>query len=354
MREHPGRPPRPVPRSTPQRRQTPQPEVPLCTLRPRMVFSSVTFLFFSCRPSSAAYYLVPRRGRNALLLLASLLFYTWGAGAIVFVAGRLDRGELRARARRSSGADAGRSRGAPGSPLAVGVVVNVGLLGWFKYANFGVATLERVLGALGAAALPWAAILLPIGISFYTFQALSYLDRRLPRQGPPPAHPVDFALYIAFFPQLVAGPIVRFHEIRDQLVERRETRRRVRGRRLPVRSSAWQEDADRRHARAGRRRRVRDAGRRALDTAPRVDRRRRVHDPALLRLLRLLGHGPRARADVRVSGCRELRPAVRLALDHRVLAALAHVAVALVPRLPLHPARRQPRVARASRRTATW
>ena len=71
--------------------------------------------------------------------------------------------------------------------------------------------------------LPWAEILLPIGISFFTFHALSYLVDIYRGAARHLARPVDFALYIAFFPQLIAGPIVRFHEIRDQLVERTET-----------------------------------------------------------------------------------------------------------------------------------
>jgi alginate O-acetyltransferase complex protein AlgI len=107
--------------------------------------------------------------------------------------------------------------------LAIGVVLNVGLLGWFKYANFAVATWNGAIAAAGMPAMPWANILLPIGISFYTFHALSYLIDIYRGSARHLVQPVDFALYIAFFPQLVAGPIVRFHEIRDQLVTRRET-----------------------------------------------------------------------------------------------------------------------------------
>jgi alginate O-acetyltransferase complex protein AlgI len=98
------------------------------------------------------------------------------------------------------------------------------LLGWFKYANFGVTTANELLGAAGIPAMPWAAILLPIGISFYTFHALSYLVDIYRGAARHLVAPVDFALYISFFPQLIAGPIVRFHEIRDQLVSRRETK----------------------------------------------------------------------------------------------------------------------------------
>ena len=102
-----------------------------------------------------------------------------------------------------------------------------------------------------------------------------------------------------------------------------------------------QEGRHRRHDRADRRRRVRDV-RRRHDDGDRLGRRAGLHGAALLRLLRLLGHGDRPRADDRLPAAGELRPAVLGGVDHRLLAALAHVAVALVPRLRLHPARRQP------------
>jgi alginate O-acetyltransferase complex protein AlgI len=187
-----------------------------------MVFSSVTFLFFFLPAVLIGYYLVPRRARNALLVLASLAFYVWGAGWIVLVLvasiglnGLFGLGVERAM-------DGGRRRHAQ-AILAVAVVLNVGLLAWFKYANFTVDTLDGVLAVAGGGGLAWIDILLPIGISFYTFHSLSYLIDIYRGTARHLASPIDFALYITFFPQLVAGPIVRFHEIRDQLVRRTET-----------------------------------------------------------------------------------------------------------------------------------
>ena len=187
-----------------------------------MVFSSVTFLFFFLPTVLIAYYLTPRRWRNALLVAASLVFYTWGAGWIVLVLvvsialnGLFGLGIERA-------GDAGR-RGRAQAILAVAVIMNVALLAWFKYANFGVDTLNGVLGATGTSPLPWAHILLPIGISFYTFHSLSYLIDIYRGTARHLSSPIDFALYITFFPQLVAGPIVRFHEIRAQLIQRTES-----------------------------------------------------------------------------------------------------------------------------------
>jgi len=187
-----------------------------------VVFSSVTFLFFFLPAVLGAYYLVPRRARNAVLVLASLAFYTWGAGwiVVVLIASIALNSVFGLSVERAM--DSGRERRAR-AVLALAVVMNVALLAWFKYANFTVETLNGVMGAVGADALPWADILLPIGISFYTFHSLSYLVDIYRGTARHLVHPVDFALYITFFPQLIAGPIVRFHEIRDQLVERTET-----------------------------------------------------------------------------------------------------------------------------------
>jgi alginate O-acetyltransferase complex protein AlgI len=187
-----------------------------------MVFSSITFLFLFLPATLVAYHLLPRVARNAFLVAVSLFFYTWGAGWVVLVliasiawnyviGGRLERcidRDDRAAARRY---------------LAIGVVVNVAALVWFKYVNFGVDQADVILDWLGLPAIPWSDVLLPIGISFYTFHSLSFLIDVYRGTARHLVNPIDFALYIAFFPQLIAGPIVRFHEIRDQLVRRTET-----------------------------------------------------------------------------------------------------------------------------------
>ena len=187
-----------------------------------MVFSSVTFLFAFLPVILIAYHLAPRRMRNGFLALASLGFYAWGAGAFVIgLLGSMAANYVVGR-RIGRAVDAGDRRAATRA-LAVGVVVNVALLAVFKYANFAIATWNGALHTAGLPTVPWAEIALPIGISFFTFHSLSYLidiHRGTARQFD---SPLDFALYIAFFPQLIAGPIVRFHEIRDQLVARRET-----------------------------------------------------------------------------------------------------------------------------------
>ena len=187
-----------------------------------MVFSSDTFLFFFLPAVLLVYFVVPRSARNLVLLLFSLAFYVWGAGWIVFilVGSILVNYELGLRIEREM--EAGRR---PRAKLILGaaVVLNAGLLAWFKYANFGVGSWNGLLASLGFTPMPWAPVLLPIGISFYTFHSLSYLIDVFRGVARHLESRIDFALYITFFPQLVAGPIVRFHEIRDQIVRRRET-----------------------------------------------------------------------------------------------------------------------------------
>jgi alginate O-acetyltransferase complex protein AlgI len=187
-----------------------------------MVFSSVSFLFLFLPAVLAAYYVAPRRLRNFVLVVASLVFYTWGAGAFVFALLASVGVNYVVGLRMERAIDRDDRRVAQGL-LAIGILVDVGLLIVFKYANFGVATWNGALAAFGIGALPWAAIILPIGISFYTFHALSYLMDIFRGTARHLVSPIDFFLYITFFPQLIAGPIVRFHEIRDQLIARLET-----------------------------------------------------------------------------------------------------------------------------------
>lgn len=184
-----------------------------------MVFSSTAFLFLFLPAVLGLYWVTPGRLKNALLLLASLIFYTWGGGAFVllllaaialnYLAGRLigwaREGERRAGARLG---------------LALAVTVNLALLGCFKYANFVVHQLNSLGSRLGLGTIAWVEVALPIGISFFTFHSMSYVIDVYRGRTRRFANPIDFALYVALFPQLIAGPIVRFHEISDQLRER--------------------------------------------------------------------------------------------------------------------------------------
>ncbi len=184
-----------------------------------MVFSSPLFLFAFLPLCLALYYVLPARARNGVLLAFSLLFYAWGeleycVVMLASIAGNHWCGALVARAQGTR-----RNR-----ILVVGLVINLVLLGVFKYAGWLVRELSGLALALGAAPPDsWTKleVHLPIGISFFTFQAMSYLIDVARREAEPQKRLTDFALYVALFPQLVAGPIVRYSDVARQLVKRR-------------------------------------------------------------------------------------------------------------------------------------
>lgn len=185
-----------------------------------MLFSSTVFLYAFLPLCLVLYYLAPRGMRNAVLLAFSLLFYAWGEASyaalmVLSIAGNYVAGQAVARAATPS---------AKRRALVVGVALNLGLLGVFKYAGWLVREIYAIASAAGIG-LPeaWAnfEVHLPIGISFFTFQAMSYLIDVSRGDAAPQRRAVDFALYIALFPQLVAGPIVRYSDVARQLVQRR-------------------------------------------------------------------------------------------------------------------------------------
>jgi alginate O-acetyltransferase complex protein AlgI len=183
-----------------------------------MVFSSITFLFYFLPIFLAAYFLTPTiQGKNIVTLLFSLVFYAWGEPRFVtilmlsiafnFCAGLL------------IDAQEGSSRR---WALAVAIAGNLLLLGIFKYANFITANLTNLLQPLGAPSFA-TSIALPLGISFFTFHCLSYIIDVYRRRFRANRNPIDIALYISLFPQLVAGPIVRYKTVARQLDARRFT-----------------------------------------------------------------------------------------------------------------------------------
>jgi len=182
-----------------------------------MVFSSSLFLLYFLPAFLIAYYLIPRRLRNLFTLLASIFFYAWGApdfifivlGSIVvdyYIVDLMHKSTLE-KARRIL--------------LGASVVLNVGMLAYFKYANFMVENFNEILGWFGVESVAWTAVALPIGISFFTFQKLTYSVDVYRNVHTPLRRLTDYAMYILMFPQLIAGPIVRFNEIADQIENRR-------------------------------------------------------------------------------------------------------------------------------------
>ena len=183
-----------------------------------MVFSSLLFIFIYLVVTLALYYAVPNRVyRNVILCVLSLIFYGWGEPSFVllmvfsiafnWLAGLLV-GKYRNNKKRCK------------AVLVASVVLNLALLGVFKYTGFVVDTLKAVFPFMRSYATP--IIPLPIGISFYTFQAMSYVIDVYRNDTSVQKNPVYFGTYVALFPQLIAGPIVRYRDIADQLENRHE------------------------------------------------------------------------------------------------------------------------------------
>jgi len=182
-----------------------------------MVFSSALFLFYFLPIFLLAYLLTPVRYKNTSALLGSLLFYLWGSPSFFpLLIGTVVIDYYLGKNIYSTTHVIRRKR-----LLALGVVMNVGLLAYFKYANFFVDNLNVLSQQFGWGVLPWAEVILPVGISFFTFQKLSYLIDLYYGKATPLKRLDDYMLYILLFPQLIAGPIIRFQEIAAQLRDRR-------------------------------------------------------------------------------------------------------------------------------------
>lgn len=184
-----------------------------------MVFSSITFLFYFLPVFLFLYYLADRKYKNGLLLAFSVLFYSWGAPKFVFVlvASTIIDFYLVQWMHQCKQLQLKKWL------LITSIALNVGLLAFFKYANFFVENLNEILTALDVTNLTWTAIALPIGISFYTFQTLTYSIDVYRGVHAPLQRVRDYVMYIMMFPQLIAGPIVRFNQIADQIENRKAT-----------------------------------------------------------------------------------------------------------------------------------
>ena len=176
-----------------------------------MVFSSLIFLYVFLPAVLLLYYLMPRRGRNAVLLFFSIVFYAWGEP--VYVLGIIASVVINFLF--GLALDKHKSK----LLLAVNIIINLGFLGVFKYTGFIIGTIDKIFGA----DIITPEIALPIGISFYTFQALSYTIDVYRGKVAAGKNIIDFGAYITMFPQLIAGPIVRYKTIERELRTRRET-----------------------------------------------------------------------------------------------------------------------------------
>lgn len=181
-----------------------------------MVFSSLVFMFAYLPITLLAYYLVPRQGRNIFLFIVNLIFYGWGEPKLVllmvfniffnYIGGWLvDKYRADAKKKKLF--------------LILTCVLDIGILAVFKYTGM----ITETLNMLPFLNIPELQISLPIGISFYTFQTMSYVIDVYRDDAPVSKNFINFGTYVALFPQLIAGPIVRYRDVAEQLVNRRET-----------------------------------------------------------------------------------------------------------------------------------
>jgi alginate O-acetyltransferase complex protein AlgI len=175
-----------------------------------MVFSSIVFLFFFLPLVLALYFLSPNiKVKNGVLLVFSLLFYAWGEGELVLL--------MVLSALFNYGVALWIERRRSGLPLVIGICVNVLALVYFKYVGFLVGSIDQLLGTHWNNGIH---IHLPLGISFFTFHALSYIIDVHRQQTKARRNPLDVMLYISLFPQLVAGPVVRYREVANDIPQR--------------------------------------------------------------------------------------------------------------------------------------
>ena len=181
-----------------------------------MVFASPLFLFLFLPATIVAYFALPARWRNVVLLAASLAFYAWGEARYVpLIVGSVAFNWVMGLLIAASATPASRAR-----RLALAVTGNLAVLAVFKYANFAVANIDALAPVLGMTPIALAAIPLPLGISFFTFHAISYVVDVYKGTANAQRSVREFALYILLFPQLIAGPIIRYRDIAAQLVAR--------------------------------------------------------------------------------------------------------------------------------------
>lgn len=197
-----------------------------------MVFSSTIFLFAFLPLTIAGYYFADRRFKNAFLLLASLFFYAWGEPRFVFVmigsvlVNHLFALLIRRRICRAEkeGCPAGKKpRESARWLLCLMVIFNLSLFFIYKYLNFTIKNINAVGALFGKSLLPQTNIALPIGISFFTFQAMSYVFDVYYGWAEVQKNPLDTLLYVSLFPQLIAGPIVRYGSVAKEITGRKET-----------------------------------------------------------------------------------------------------------------------------------
>lgn len=181
-----------------------------------MVFSSIVFLLYFLPAFLITYHFADKKYKNIVILLFSIFFYSWGAPKFVFVIlgttfidfhlvkwMSLTENKLRRRL-----------------ILSLSVSINLGLLFYFKYSNFFIENVNNMLSVFGDKNIQWTKLVLPIGISFYTFETITYVVDVYRQVHKPLKNFWDYQLYIILFPKLIAGPIIRYNDLADQIADR--------------------------------------------------------------------------------------------------------------------------------------
>ncbi len=181
-----------------------------------MVFSSIIFLAYFLPIFLLLYFIVDKKYKNGLLLIGSIIFYSWGAPKFIFVillTTFIDFHLVKLM-------DSTQKKLHKRILLTLSISINVGLLFYFKYCNFFIGNINRVLGVAGGGEISLLNVIMPIGISFYTFETITYVVDVYRKVHKPLKKFWDYQLYIILFPKLIAGPIIRYHDLADQITER--------------------------------------------------------------------------------------------------------------------------------------
>jgi alginate O-acetyltransferase complex protein AlgI len=181
-----------------------------------MVFSSSIFLFIFLPIVLSLYFIADKKYKNIILLLSSIFFYSWGAPKFIFVIlGTTFVDYFFVQKLYYSEKEFTRKLF-----LILSLSINLGLLFYFKYSNFFIENINVFLKGMGVKEIVWLKLVLPIGISFYTFESLTYVIDVYRRVHAPLKNFWEYQLYIILFPKLIAGPIIRYHDIADQIKDR--------------------------------------------------------------------------------------------------------------------------------------
>ncbi len=181
-----------------------------------MVFSSIVFLLYFLPLFLLVYYFADKKYKNLVILVFSIFFYSWGAPRFIFVILGTTFLDFHLVKWMSQSRKVIHRR----LMLALSVSVNLGLLFYFKYSNFFIENVNTLLSGFGISGVHWTKLVLPIGISFYTFETITYVVDVYRKVHKPLDNFWDYQVYIILFPKLIAGPIIRYHELADQITDR--------------------------------------------------------------------------------------------------------------------------------------